>query len=267
MTDEQIKHMASRFLAWDLPEDFHPDAGINFEPVGNAGTAYEYRYNPIGTNLFTATQAEAMVRHMVEGLATPEMTTEEREQIVRETLEAAKAALPKEGRTPWSWGEKYVLENCHAAIDALMPKPVGSAEALVEKYEQAYTDTSKVNHAVRIGFARWLLANPNKLPNHEKVLSYDWAHEDAQNMGYPSLTEALEHLDELRENATVAGAKLMDDLADRIAALSAERGKVERESALQTPSWDYEQAEAFFSAPTFIKNGEHRKGTDDANHD
>jgi len=31
-----------------------------------------------------------------------------------------------------------------------------------------------------------------------KVMSYNWAHEDAVRMGYPSLTEALEHLDELR---------------------------------------------------------------------
>jgi hypothetical protein len=34
-----------------------------------------------------------------------------------------------------------------------------------------------------------------------KVMSYDEAHMDAAEMGYPSLTEALEHLDELRESA------------------------------------------------------------------
>jgi hypothetical protein len=32
-----------------------------------------------------------------------------------------------------------------------------------------------------------------------KALSYDHAHEDAVEMGYPSLTEALEHLEELRK--------------------------------------------------------------------
>jgi hypothetical protein len=61
MEEEQIKHMVSKFLGWKLPEDFHPDAGI------------EYHENllapqPIGTNLFTATQAEAMVRHMLQDL-------------------------------------------------------------------------------------------------------------------------------------------------------------------------------------------------------
>ena len=68
MTDEQIKHMANRFLGWRLPETFHPDGGITFEPVGNKGSAHEYQRNPVGTNLLDATQAETMVRYLVEGL-------------------------------------------------------------------------------------------------------------------------------------------------------------------------------------------------------
>lgn len=64
-TDEQIKHMVDRFLMWRLPEHFSPDGGISFDPIGNKGTPHEYRRNPIGTNLFDATQAEAMVRHLI----------------------------------------------------------------------------------------------------------------------------------------------------------------------------------------------------------
>ena len=71
MTDEQVKHMANRFLAWRLPENFNPDGGISFAPVGNEGTKHEYRNEPTGTNLFDATQAEAMVRHLVKGLPAP----------------------------------------------------------------------------------------------------------------------------------------------------------------------------------------------------
>lgn len=67
MTDDQIKHMVGRFLAWKLPDDFNPDGGITFKPVANEGTAYEHRYQPTGTNLLNATQAEAMIRHMLEG--------------------------------------------------------------------------------------------------------------------------------------------------------------------------------------------------------
>lgn len=73
MTEDQIKHMVERFLCWKLPENFHPDDGISFEPEFNV----EYnakrglppqRREPRGTNLLDYTQAEAMVRHMVEGM-------------------------------------------------------------------------------------------------------------------------------------------------------------------------------------------------------
>lgn len=67
MQNELIKHMVGRFLSWRLPENFNPDGGIIFNPVANAGTVHEYRHEPMGTNLFNATQAEAMVRHMLDG--------------------------------------------------------------------------------------------------------------------------------------------------------------------------------------------------------
>lgn len=68
MTEDQIKYMANRFLAWKMPEDFHPDGGVIFNPVANAGSKYEYRHEPTGTNLLNASQAEAMVRHMLDGM-------------------------------------------------------------------------------------------------------------------------------------------------------------------------------------------------------
>lgn len=73
MTDEQIKHMVQRFLQWKLPENFSPDAGISFKPTfsdeynARRGNPPQY-HNPVGTNLFCATQAEEMVRFMTEGL-------------------------------------------------------------------------------------------------------------------------------------------------------------------------------------------------------
>lgn len=68
MTDDQIKHMAERFLCWRLPDDFNPDAGITYTPVSNPGTPHEFRHAPTGTNLLTFAQAKAMVKHMLEGL-------------------------------------------------------------------------------------------------------------------------------------------------------------------------------------------------------
>jgi hypothetical protein len=65
---EQIKHMVQRFLSWRLPENFHPDAGISFKATFNDHLPEPMKHNPTGTNLFDADQAEAMVRHMVDGL-------------------------------------------------------------------------------------------------------------------------------------------------------------------------------------------------------
>lgn len=70
-TNEQIKHMVDRFLTWPLPDTFNPDAGISFDPVFNKGTKYEMRHRPSGTNLFGASEAEAMVRHMIADLPSP----------------------------------------------------------------------------------------------------------------------------------------------------------------------------------------------------
>lgn len=68
MTDEQISRMVARFLGWKLPKDFNPDAGISFKATFNEHTAHPMKHEPSGTNLFDATQAEAMVRYMVEGM-------------------------------------------------------------------------------------------------------------------------------------------------------------------------------------------------------
>ena len=62
MTDAQIKQMAERFLAWKLPTDFCPDAGISFKAEFNEHTDHPMRHEPLGTNLLTYTQALEMVR-------------------------------------------------------------------------------------------------------------------------------------------------------------------------------------------------------------
>ena len=71
MNDQQIKHMVDRFLGWRLPADFAPDAGISFKPYFNEHTEHPMKHEPVGTNLFTATQAEAMIRHLVADLPYP----------------------------------------------------------------------------------------------------------------------------------------------------------------------------------------------------
>lgn len=68
MTEEQIKYMVDRFLGWKLPENFRPDAGITFKATYNEHSACPMRHEPMGTNLFDAIQADAMIRYMIEGL-------------------------------------------------------------------------------------------------------------------------------------------------------------------------------------------------------
>ena len=50
--------MVSRFLSWQLPQDFAPDAGVSFNPRNG-------QLMPTGTNLLHAGQARAMLEHVM----------------------------------------------------------------------------------------------------------------------------------------------------------------------------------------------------------
>jgi hypothetical protein len=77
MTQEQLEkilpYIVARFLSWKLPADFSPDAGISFNPIYNAGTPYEARHEPSGTNLLNADQAFEMFRHVLSHPAVTEL--------------------------------------------------------------------------------------------------------------------------------------------------------------------------------------------------
>lgn len=69
MNDVQIKHLVDRFLAWKLPDDFRPDGGVEFDAdAAKKLNPINRRYEPYGTNLLDARQAEAMIRHIIEGM-------------------------------------------------------------------------------------------------------------------------------------------------------------------------------------------------------
>jgi hypothetical protein len=75
MTKAHIKHMVDRFLGWKLPESFNPDGGVSFKRTFNEHTAHPMKSEPSGTNLLDATQADAMVRYMIEGLPKEALVT------------------------------------------------------------------------------------------------------------------------------------------------------------------------------------------------
>lgn len=60
VTDE----MVSRFLGWTLPKTFAPDCGISFDKRPPDARGYPTGW-PIGTNLFTADEARAMLEHVL----------------------------------------------------------------------------------------------------------------------------------------------------------------------------------------------------------
>jgi hypothetical protein len=59
-----VKRMVDRFLAWRLPKPWSPDGGISYQRPNYVHLPTDSDW-PIGTNLFDATQAEAMIRHML----------------------------------------------------------------------------------------------------------------------------------------------------------------------------------------------------------
>jgi len=60
VTDE----MVNRFLRWRLPETFAPDGGISFKPI-ERHPEWTHDSWPIGTNLFTAPEARAMLEYVL----------------------------------------------------------------------------------------------------------------------------------------------------------------------------------------------------------
>lgn len=68
-TKDAIAQAVDRFLGWKLPQDFAPDCGISFAPLGHPNGW------PTGTNLFTAVQARQMLEYMLSASPTaPEAT-------------------------------------------------------------------------------------------------------------------------------------------------------------------------------------------------
>jgi hypothetical protein len=67
VNDEMVRYMVNRFLGWRLPKPWNPDNGISYVRPNYAHPPADHDW-PVGTNLFDATQAEAMVRYMLEGL-------------------------------------------------------------------------------------------------------------------------------------------------------------------------------------------------------
>ena len=63
MNEKLIKQMVDKFLSWKLPEKFSPDCGISFAREING-----HKFEPTGTNLFTAEQAKQMFEYILKDI-------------------------------------------------------------------------------------------------------------------------------------------------------------------------------------------------------
>lgn len=66
--DIDIGKIVDRFLGWKLPEDFNPDCGISFKRESDYDhpTYGRNKFEPIGTNLFSAEQAKRMFEYALD---------------------------------------------------------------------------------------------------------------------------------------------------------------------------------------------------------
>lgn len=160
MTDEQIKQITERFLAWRLPDSFNPDAGISFKPSYD-DEPMRSRHWPVGTNLFSYKQAEAMVRHMLQGLPEDDDTrplTEMEKAKIDEAWEIHKLdrsqLMNKDASR--SGGQPVIMTN-DAQSDAL-----GLLRKIRDCRLPAQKDVQTIHGAVDIGEA-WAVSSLTKL--------------------------------------------------------------------------------------------------------
>ena len=79
--EDVLKIAVNRFLGWKLPADFNPDGGISFK----SGVC-----ETIGTHLFTAQQANEMLKYALEEALTTSIAqaiAEDRDLIKREVFD------------------------------------------------------------------------------------------------------------------------------------------------------------------------------------
>lgn len=111
-----IDVMVDRFLGWKLPEDFHPDAGISFTPEFNVEWNAKQgkppqRHEPVGTNLFTATQARAMFEHVTKTLALPSAIAHNQRADVLEAMHLALKCAEADGWGDELQGDRMPISN------------------------------------------------------------------------------------------------------------------------------------------------------------
>jgi hypothetical protein len=170
--EEQIKHMVNRFLGWRLPKPWNPDNGISYARPNYAHAPADHDW-PVGTNLFDATQAEAMVRYMLDGM--PHRSAVPASASVQPVAWLVRRHYPDGGYTDWLFkleSETHVHKEMRDTIIPLFdhpPQPPASqpvagmvTDEMIERACQAY------------------FVDPTDNPRGESVTYWDALAEDSE---------------------------------------------------------------------------------------
>jgi len=95
-SEKLVKKVANNFLGWKLPDDFTPDCGISYKKLGD-------NFSPVGTNLFTATQTEEMIKSIL---------IKELKHFISQVIEEERARIVKEIESKISI-QKELHKDCH----------------------------------------------------------------------------------------------------------------------------------------------------------
>lgn len=141
-----IDDLVNRFLTWRLPDDFAPDGGVSFAPVSHP-TAW-----PVGTNLLTATQARAMLDHVLGDVLADAAKSERRAialgDIVQSHVIAMRAAVVAAKLEGLDVGMQWIantLEGPGHLPDLDAARALGGAQALWDK-ETAEAEAFRAAH-------------------------------------------------------------------------------------------------------------------------
>lgn len=121
--DDYYLDMVSRFLAWKLPEDFAPDAGISFNPAEYQKA--EGPHWPTGTNLLHAGQALEMFKQCVE-------QPEDHIAYISAAVERINATIIVDGESP----EQFRKRIASRVADIGKPTFMFCGSALAESLRQ-----------------------------------------------------------------------------------------------------------------------------------
>lgn len=144
-----IDEMVNRFLAWKLPDDFHPDGGVKFDRPPYPFPAPQW---PSGTNLLTAQQAKDMLTHVLGDVLAEAAKSERRAitfgDIVQSQVIAMRAAVVAAKLEGLNVGMQWIvntLEGPGHLPDLDEARALGGAQALWDK-ETAEAEAFRAAH-------------------------------------------------------------------------------------------------------------------------